>query len=967
MKTFATLFISTLILILSANHSHAQLDTVHYIPPMHSAKGSGGIIFGGGTSLIKKHYIYLSTPSTTPFTVDIKRGDGTILASPVISNGSPFEYYVGTGTNTPLFVKKNQLNQVMTSKGIVCSGPEPFYMSYRVNGGANSNQAQHSDWATGKGMHGIGTSFRVGGMPCFNAGTNNGHPRSMTVGVMATQNNTTITVSDYDINIKLFDNAPFTPPPSFTIVLNAGETYTVCLKQNVPNPANFVGMIGSLITADKPIGMINGNLTGSIHPTNTQNQDFGIDISVPTNKIGQNYVMVEGLGSDTTERPMVVAHYDNTEIYVNGGVAPIATINAGDYYLIDNMYYQGVNHKNMYVFTSEPAYMYQMMAASQGNADGGMVLVPEINCFLPPAIDEIPAVDKIGTVSFNAGLTITTELGSTVLLNGTLLTNPEPVLGLLWETYKIDSNLVGDMEIISSSAVAVSVVGAESPSGFAGYFSGFVDDPDTSDFVAIDFCPDYTTSFSADYDNDFIPDSVSWNFGEISSGSANFALGDSVDHIYSVGGTYTVQMIIHRCTNDTVTKTITINPSSSMTVNQTICDGDSYTLPSGLIVMATGVYADTFATTYGCDSIITTDLYVAPVNTYNQTISLCYGSSYVLPSGTVATTTGIYNEVLTTTLGCDSIWVTDLTIEPLLTATIQDSICEGETYTLPSGLVIDQTGIYQDIISAVSGCDSVITIDFKVNPIPFIDAGADIEICPGESVSLNANNPNGATIVWSNNVVEATPFAVFNDVTYTVYAALNGCTSEDEVEVNLIEIPDASFTYSSGTAEAEGTEVSFYVNDPFNSDVTYFWSYGDGYYSSEYEENHLYFDGNATDYTIQLVVTNQLGCSDSMILSIEIFEPLVYYVPNAFTPNGDSYNNSFLPVFTSGYDPYDYHLTIFNRWGQILFESYNAEEGWDGTYADQLVEDGTYVWDIQFGELKSDKKHQEQGHITVLK
>ena len=91
-------------------------------------------------------------------------------------------------------------------------------------------------------------------------------------------------------------------------------------------------------------------------------------------------------------------------------------------------------------------------------------------------------------------------------------------------------------------------------------------------------------------------------------------------------------------------------------------------------------------------------------------------------------------------------------------------------------------------------------------------------------------------------------------------------------------------------------------------------------------------------------------------------------MPNTFTPDGDDYNDEFKPIMTAGYDIYDYHLTIFNRWGEIVFESYNAAYGWDGTYGGQgIVEDGTYVWQIEFGETMSDKRHKHRGHVTILK
>ncbi|MCJ8272315.1 MAG: gliding motility-associated C-terminal domain-containing protein, partial [Psychrosphaera sp.] len=73
-------------------------------------------------------------------------------------------------------------------------------------------------------------------------------------------------------------------------------------------------------------------------------------------------------------------------------------------------------------------------------------------------------------------------------------------------------------------------------------------------------------------------------------------------------------------------------------------------------------------------------------------------------------------------------------------------------------------------------------------------------------------------------------------------------------------------------------------------------------------------------------------------------------------------------ITNSWFDPYDFHLMIFNRWGEIIFESYDATVGWDGTYGDQgLVNDGVYIWSIDFKELSSDKRHKYNGHVTVLK
>jgi gliding motility-associated-like protein len=118
-----------------------------------------------------------------------------------------------------------------------------------------------------------------------------------------------------------------------------------------------------------------------------------------------------------------------------------------------------------------------------------------------------------------------------------------------------------------------------------------------------------------------------------------------------------------------------------------------------------------------------------------------------------------------------------------------------------------------------------------------------------------------------------------------------------------------------------------------------------------------------------LIATSEFGFVDSAYATLIIKEELIFYVPNTFTPDQDDYNEVFLPVFTSGYDPYNYSLLIFNRWGQVVFESHDTDQGWKGTYGvdGDLVQDGTYTWKIDFG-LKQTKEMQSLvGHVNVLR
>jgi gliding motility-associated-like protein len=91
------------------------------------------------------------------------------------------------------------------------------------------------------------------------------------------------------------------------------------------------------------------------------------------------------------------------------------------------------------------------------------------------------------------------------------------------------------------------------------------------------------------------------------------------------------------------------------------------------------------------------------------------------------------------------------------------------------------------------------------------------------------------------------------------------------------------------------------------------------------------------------------------------------YIPNTFTPDGDEFNQNFLPIMTEGFDPYDYNMIIFNRWGETVFESSNHLFGWDGSYNGKSCQEGTYIWRIEYGVPENDKRVVKHGHLTLIR
>lgn len=120
------------------------------------------------------------------------------------------------------------------------------------------------------------------------------------------------------------------------------------------------------------------------------------------------------------------------------------------------------------------------------------------------------------------------------------------------------------------------------------------------------------------------------------------------------------------------------------------------------------------------------------------------------------------------------------------------------------------------------------------------------------------------------------------------------------------------------------------------------------------------------NHIISVGFTNTSGCTAPVVFySINLLECdlTTMYAPNAFTPNDAGGNNVWIPV---GYNYTDLHFMIFNRWGEMIFESYNELFGWDGTYKGDLCKNDVYVYKLDWKDSYG-KKNTKYGHIVLLK
>lgn len=452
------------------------------------------------------------------------------------------------------------------------------------------------------------------------------------------------------------------------------------------------------------------------------------------------------------------------------------------------------------------------------------------------------------------------------------------------------------------------------------------------------------------------------------------ATGASVTANPTTTTTYTVTGTSGTCSS-TATMTLTVNPVPTViaTNNGPLCEGSTMQLqatslpgasynwsgPNGFsastqngsipaTIAAGGMYTVT-TTLNGCTSSTTTNVIVnsGQMPVINAAGPFCEttANSFLsadIPGGTW-TGTGIVNAA------------------------------SGEFSPLQAG-----AGSHQITYVVAGGCATPATTSILVNAMPVIQISTpDASGCAPFTASLtDLSSPASSSITWDfgdgstnsnqlNNVNHTFNSPGCYNVTVTSTNAA-GCSTTTTFPSFICALPNAVAEFSVNNPVHGLMNPEFHTFNTSSNASVYSWDFGDGGTSTLFNPSHTYAE-NAGNYVITLAANNAGNCPDTARITVTIQEELIFYVPNTFTPDGDEFNNLFLPVFTSGFDPYNYTMTIYNRWGETLFESNDTKFGWDGTYDGELCKSGIYTWAIRFKSSQSDKKITKTGHIQLLR
>ena len=192
---------------------------------------------------------------------------------------------------------------------------------------------------------------------------------------------------------------------------------------------------------------------------------------------------------------------------------------------------------------------------------------------------------------------------------------------------------------------------------------------------------------------------------------------------------------------------------------------------------------------------------------------------------------------------------------------------------------------------------------------------------------------------------------------------VNGCEGSETATITAGVPVIADFNPMPNVVPELESTIQF-VNNSSGASI-YSWHFGDGTYSSE--ENPTYdFANEPGTYLVCLSADNEDGCIDTTCAYIDVTPLFTIYVPNAFTPNGSrSINDVFKPVIRGELEG-TYTFSIFNRWGDQIFETNNLDVGWDGTYKDEMAPVGVYVWTVVIERDEGGKNRRFVGHVTLL-
>jgi gliding motility-associated-like protein len=453
------------------------------------------------------------------------------------------------------------------------------------------------------------------------------------------------------------------------------------------------------------------------------------------------------------------------------------------------------------------------------------------------------------------------------------------------------------------------------------------------------------------------------------NGSSAFCTGDSRVLTATLGETYLWS------TGDTTQSIEVTQPGlySVTVLDSTGCVASAGQSIAVLPALETAVVANTAGPYCMGESVTLTAVGIPLVNQFQWSTGETSQSISV-------TQTGIYTVTVTNNVGCSASASLPMGFLPVPNSDIVAngplSICEGDeleltVQNLPFGIGYDwstgessqsitvtEAGSYSVMVTSISGCTSMSEVEISGLILPYVGLGEDRYACSGDTVVLTAEGAN--VYSWPNGSEDNLQLIVPHADTSIVVEGMNiGCeqVATDTIQIIVDENPVAHFTFGDTNL---GELVVFEDSTTIGSPSAWNWNFGDGEIENGPVVSHVYSAPGL--YQVMLKVTTDNGCSDSVVVSIDVSE--LFQLPNVLTPNNDGVNDA-LRVYSSYAE--NINMKIYDRWGHVVWAGLGDEVIFYGRTQEGIgLSSGTYFYSLEVNYLNSEQK-EYTGFIELIK
>jgi gliding motility-associated-like protein len=388
----------------------------------------------------------------------------------------------------------------------------------------------------------------------------------------------------------------------------------------------------------------------------------------------------------------------------------------------------------------------------------------------------------------------------------------------------------------------------------------------------------------------------------------------------SVSGTYNDLFTASNGCDSTRRLRLTVIPRN-LTIDTAICRGQSLAGYN-----AAGTYYDTLTSTQGCVTYRVIKLTIKEPSSSSHTQAICEGQSYWGHS-----TTGTHSDILLAANGCDSTRTLNLTVNPKSYFTLTKEICRGDNYEGKSA-----AGTYLDTFLNANGCDSIRTLVLTLRNPRVIKKLKDTAICRGSEAIFDAGIGH-INYLWTTGA--STPSIRVSQLgEYKLnYTDTANCVGRDSAKLSFYN--DTEIILEDEISNYKG-ELLILNPKIVPSDVggRYRWSPSHIFSCDSCRSVRFRLDSSAI---IQLQYTDAQGCKAYKDVKVNIYDSWAVGFPSAFSPNGDSLNDTYFPNVAN---ILSYTYAVYNRWGEKVYQATNMQPAWNGTYKGHPVPTGMYSY-----------------------